>query len=127
MSRFIIRLESYCHNCGGRGVPCHTTSPQRMIPPPIKRSRILVSGSVVIVILVKLYNKICGCGACGCSYPAGKFLCADILRLEQKVALLSSTCGFSESSFLKQFCALPERRTFFLLALASKGLVLHSC
>ena len=43
-----------CGSCGGWGVPCHATSPQRMIPPPIKRSRIPVSSGVVIVISVKL-------------------------------------------------------------------------
>jgi hypothetical protein len=48
-------LKCYCYSCGGWGVPCHTMSPQRMIPPPIKRSRILVSGGVLIVISVKLY------------------------------------------------------------------------
>jgi len=36
-------------------VPCHTTSPHGLIPPLIKRSRILVSGGVVVVISVKLY------------------------------------------------------------------------
>ncbi len=46
-------LKCYFHSCGGWGVACHTTSPQRMIPPPIKRSKILVSGGVVIVIFVK--------------------------------------------------------------------------
>ena len=51
-------LESYFHSCGGWSVACHTTSPQMMIPPPIKRSRILVNDGVVIVISVKLYNKI---------------------------------------------------------------------
>ena len=50
----------------------------------------LVSGGVVIVISVKLYDEICGCSACGCAYPAGKFSCADILRLEQKVALCAA-------------------------------------
>src|ERR1700710_2987510 len=33
----------------------------RMLPHPIKRSMVLVSGGVVIVISVKLYNN-CGCG-----------------------------------------------------------------
>jgi hypothetical protein len=48
-------LKRYSQSCGGQSTLCHTTSPQRIIPPPIKRSRILVSGGVVIVILVKLY------------------------------------------------------------------------
>ncbi len=48
-------LKCYCDSCGGRGVPCHTTLPQRMIPPLIKQLRILVSGGVDIAILVKLY------------------------------------------------------------------------
>jgi hypothetical protein len=77
-------LKYYCHSCGGWGVACHTTSPQGMIPPLIKRSRILVSGSVVIVISVKLYNKVCSCDVCGCAYPAGKFPCAGILRPKAK-------------------------------------------
>jgi hypothetical protein len=50
-------LKYYCHSCGGWAVACHTTSPQKMILPPIKRSRILASGGVVIVISVKFYNK----------------------------------------------------------------------
>jgi hypothetical protein len=89
-----------------------------MIPPPTKRLRILVSGGVVLVISVRLYNKIYGCGACGCAYPARKFPCAEILQLEQKVAQcanqqnqLSSTYSSSESSFLKQFCALHTEST----------------
>jgi hypothetical protein len=51
----IIRLKSYCHDCGGRGVPCHAMSPHGLIPPPIKRSRILVSDGVKLVISVNLY------------------------------------------------------------------------
>jgi len=47
--------KSYCQCCSGQSALCHTTSPQRLIPPPIKRPRILVSGGVVIVISVKLY------------------------------------------------------------------------
>ena len=47
-------------------MPYHTTSPHRLIPLPIKRSRILVSGGVVIVISVKLYViKSVGCDVCG--------------------------------------------------------------
>jgi hypothetical protein len=107
-------LQCYCHYCGGWGVACHTTSPQRMIPPPIKRSRILVSGGVVIVISVKLYNKICGCdacgcNACGCAYPAGKFPCAGILRPKAKSGpersqqnQLYSICGFSTSRIVRE-------------------------
>lgn len=39
------------------------------------------------VISIKLYNKICGCDACGCAYPAGTFPCPDFLRPERKLAL----------------------------------------
>jgi hypothetical protein len=48
-------LKSYSQCCDGQSALCHTLSPHRLIPPPIKRSRILVSGGVVIVISVKLY------------------------------------------------------------------------
>lgn len=34
---------------------CHTASPLRVIPPPLKRSRILDSYGVVRVILAKVY------------------------------------------------------------------------
>jgi hypothetical protein len=54
------------------------SSPHRLIPPAIKRSRTLVSGGVVIV------KIICGCcDVCGCVYLAGKFLSPDILRLSE--------------------------------------------
>jgi hypothetical protein len=102
----------------------YTTSPQRMIPPPIKRSRILVSGGVIIVISVKLYiinSMAATLVATRTEYSTGKFPCPDILRPEQKVALCaanktspSSTSGFSESSFLTLFTLYPrrvERRT----------------
>jgi hypothetical protein len=52
---FIILLKSYLLVLWRRGAPCHTTSPHRLIPPLIKRSRILVSDGVVILISVKLY------------------------------------------------------------------------
>jgi hypothetical protein len=61
-----------------------------MIPPPIKRPRILVSGGVVIVISVKLYNKICGCDVCGCAYPAGNPRVPVFSDQRQKVALCAA-------------------------------------
>ncbi len=54
-------LKRYSQCCGGQSALCHTPSPHMLIPSPIKRSRILVSAGVVIVISVKLYNEICGC------------------------------------------------------------------
>jgi hypothetical protein len=42
-------LKCYYQSYGGRGAPCHTTSPYGLIPPPIKQLRILVSCVVVIV------------------------------------------------------------------------------
>jgi hypothetical protein len=78
-------LKCYFHSCGGWGVPCQTTLPQRMIPPPIKRSRILVSGGVEIVISVKYYAiKFVA------AYPAGKLPYPDILRPEPKVAMCAA-------------------------------------
>jgi hypothetical protein len=67
-----------------------------------------------------LCSKICGCGACGCAYPAGKFACPDILRPEQKVALVrsqqnqpSSTSGFSTSRiFLSQIVLRSAYREY---------------
>ena len=53
-----IMPKCYCYSCGGWAVPCHTTSPQRGIPPLIKRARILVRGGVVILISIKLYEII---------------------------------------------------------------------
>jgi hypothetical protein len=50
----------------------------------------MVSGGVEVVISVKLYDKICGCDAYGCAYPAGKFPCPDIFRPRQKVALCTA-------------------------------------
>jgi hypothetical protein len=52
----------------------YTTSPHRLIPPLIKRSRIMVSGGVVLANLGKSLKKIVGCNICGCAYLAGKFL-----------------------------------------------------
>ena len=46
-------LKCYCHDCGGRGVLCYTTSPHKLMPPPIKQARTLVSGVVVTVISIK--------------------------------------------------------------------------
>ena len=48
-------LKSYLSVLWRRGALCHTMSPHGLIPPPIKRSRILVSDGVVILISVKLY------------------------------------------------------------------------
>jgi hypothetical protein len=36
-------------------VPCYTTSPHGLIPPPTKRARTLVSSVVVTVISIKIY------------------------------------------------------------------------
>ena len=79
----IITRKCYCQFCGGQGVPCHTTSPHGLIPPPIKRARTLVSCVVVTVISVKiiilimqyLWLLICECEACGWVRAdlAGKF------------------------------------------------------
>jgi len=102
-----------------------------MLPPPIKRSRMLVSDGVVIVISVKLYNKICGCDACGCAYPAGKFPCADILRLEQKMALWAANnisclplAAFPNLFFSNSFALClrrVERRTSLVFSPSLQG------
>jgi hypothetical protein len=105
------------------------TSPYELIPPPIKRSRILVSGGVEVVISVNLYViKSVAANACGCAYPAGKFPFPDILRPEQKVAASNHyfrlfTTGLSLLVFqfqlitsgfsLKLLCALLERTNRF--------------
>jgi hypothetical protein len=104
-------LKCYCHSCGGWGVVCHTTSPQRMIPPPIKRSMILVSGGVVIVISVKLYNKTCGCDACGCAYPANKISCLPLAAFPNLL--------FSNSFAL--CLRRVERRTSLVFSLSLQG------
>jgi hypothetical protein len=49
-------LKSNCYSYSGRGVPCHTTSPHGLIPPPIKRVKTLVSCVVVTIISVKIYD-----------------------------------------------------------------------
>jgi len=49
-------LKSRCQYYGGESTLFHTISPHRLIPPPIKRSTILVSDGVVIIISVKLYT-----------------------------------------------------------------------
>jgi hypothetical protein len=41
-------LKRYSQSCSGRGALSHTMSPHGLIPPPIKRSRILVRSGVVI-------------------------------------------------------------------------------
>ncbi len=75
-------LKSQCQCCGGQSALCYTMSPHRLIPPPIKRSRILVSGGVVIVISVKLYViKSVAANRVAARTLAGKFLFPDILRL----------------------------------------------
>ena len=83
-------LICYCYSCGGWGVACYTTSPQRMIPPPIKRARILVSGGVVIVISVKLYEIKSLAATLGCAYPAGKFPFPHNLRQSKKWPLTAA-------------------------------------
>ena len=60
-------LKSYSQYCGGQSARCHAPLPHRLIPPPIKRARILVGCVVAIVTSVKFYRKkICGCRTCGC-------------------------------------------------------------
>jgi hypothetical protein len=48
-------LKSYLSVLWRRGALCYTTSLHRLIPPLMKRSRILVSDGVVILISVELY------------------------------------------------------------------------
>jgi hypothetical protein len=94
-----------------------TTSPHGLIPPPIKRSKILVSGGEDSNL-----GKIICYDVCGCANLAGKFPIPDILRPEQKVALCSHKIGrllFAVYFFrflnllFSMFCVLPavERRT----------------
>jgi hypothetical protein len=51
-----MMLKSYCHSCGGQSMLCHTMSPHRLIPLPIKQSRILMNCVVAIVNLGKIYK-----------------------------------------------------------------------
>jgi hypothetical protein len=81
-------LKSYYKSCGGRGVLFHVTSLHGLIPPPIKRSRILVSCVVVTVISVKfvvfyVINLLLNVWL---RVPnlAGKFPFSDILRPEKR-------------------------------------------
>jgi len=78
-------------------VPCYTTSPQRMIPSPIKRSRILVSGGVVIVISVKFYEV---------KFMAATLVAARTLRENSRVPTSSD-----ESKKLP--CAQPTKSAIF--------------
>jgi hypothetical protein len=91
-----------------------------MIPPPIKQSRILVSGGVVIVISVKLYEQNLWLRRLWLRV-AVKFPFPDILRPEQKVALCAANkisrltlpaLPLPESSFLKLFSALRTTNFF---------------
>ena len=57
-----MRLKSYCYDYGGRCVLCYMMSLHGLIPPLIKRSRIMLGGGVVIVnlgnILIKLWLRV---------------------------------------------------------------------
>jgi hypothetical protein len=70
-------------------VPCPTPLPHRLIPPLIKRSRILVSGGVVLVSHLCNFNKFCGYDVCSCGVPCRKIPVSrhPPIKLEQKVAL----------------------------------------
>jgi hypothetical protein len=76
-------------------VPCYTTSPHGLIPPPIKRSRIMVSGGVVLANLGKSLKKIVAAifaaartlpeNSCS-RHPTIRY---TVIKLKEKVAL----CG----------------------------------
>jgi hypothetical protein len=118
-------LKSYLSVLWRYSAPCYTTSPHRLIPPPIKRSRILVSDGVVILISVKLYLWLLNVWL-RCLWLrvlAGKFPFPDILRLEQKVALCAATVkmllsqrtsGFSLPAFTSDLSFLSNCFTLYL-------------
>jgi hypothetical protein len=90
----IITRKCYCHFCGGQGVPCHTTSPHGLIPPPIKRARTLASCVVVTVISVKFIVIQAAAAKC----VAATFVAAR--RLARKfpfpdTSILSITCSIA--------------------------------
>jgi hypothetical protein len=49
--------KSYSQCCGGQSARCQAPLPHRLIPPPIKRARILVDCVVAIVSSVKFYLR----------------------------------------------------------------------
>ena len=89
-------LKSYSQYYGGQSALFHVTSPHRLIPPPIKRSRILVNGGVVTVISVKIYvaaKRVAATFVAACtSVPCRKIPVSrhPPIKLEQKVALYAA-------------------------------------
>ena len=103
---FITMLKSYCQTCGGRGALCHTTSPHGLIPPPIKRSRILVNH---VVWLRSVWLRVADL--------AGKFPFPDILRIPQKQ---SEKWLFAQPIFRRNQCTQP--RDGFVLSFLARSL-----
>jgi hypothetical protein len=133
-------LKGYSQCCGGQSARCHAPLPHRLIPPPIKRARILVDCVVAIVISVKFYRKkICGClarVATSCCYSpcrkipvsrhppirSKKWPCAQPTNASRSDALpaFQLPASSSDVSFLPNCFTLCLERTRFS-AIASRS------
>lgn len=98
---------------------CHTALPDELVPPPIKRSKILVSDGVVVLLLVKLYlwllNVRVWLRRLWLRVLTEIFLFPDIPQLEQKVAL----CTANKASVATNFRLSPSTFLFPQIMLRS--------
>jgi len=72
-------LKSYSQYCSSQIALCYTPSPHKLIPPLIKRSRILVSRGVVIVTSVKILRKFVDAKRVAATFVAATFVAARTL------------------------------------------------